>query len=88
LLDFHRFFVIRVLEIHSSCFQFFQMPLQDVLLPATGNLSRRFGDGSIPEESIALATAVSPGFPGPCGPISALALALQLLSSEPHRIRR
>ncbi len=46
------------------------------------------GDGSIPDELAFLAPAVSPEPSKPCYPISALALALRLLSSEPHRVRR
>ncbi|HUO43145.1 MAG TPA: hypothetical protein VMU35_09230, partial [Methylomirabilota bacterium] len=46
------------------------------------------GDGSIPNELVFLPAAVSSKSPGPCYLISALALALRLLSSEPHRIRR
>ncbi|MFI5450081.1 MAG: hypothetical protein ACHQ03_10020, partial [Candidatus Bathyarchaeia archaeon] len=44
------------------------------------------GGGSIPVELVFLAPAVSSGFPKPCDPISAWALALRLLSSEPHRV--
>jgi len=47
-----------------------------------------YGDGSIPGGLALLALAVSPESSTPCYPISALALALRLLSSEPHRIRR
>jgi hypothetical protein len=46
------------------------------------------GDGSIPAELVFLASAVTPESSTPCYPISALALALRLLSSEPHRFRQ
>ena len=48
----------------------------------------RNGGGSIPVELVFLAPAVSSGSSTLCDPISALALALRLLSSEPHRVRR
>lgn len=69
--------------------------LHQVLL--TGNLTNEradillisiLGGGSIPDELAFLASAVFPESSKPCYPISALALALRLLSSEPHRIRR
>jgi hypothetical protein len=47
-----------------------------------------YGDGSIPAELAFHAKAVSPKPPTLCYPISAVALALRLLSSEPHRVRR
>ncbi|HXZ90424.1 MAG TPA: hypothetical protein VEG61_05125 [Candidatus Dormibacteraeota bacterium] len=47
-----------------------------------------YGGGSIPVELVLLASAVSSESSTLCDPISALALALRLLSSEPHRVRR
>jgi len=47
-----------------------------------------YGGGSIPVELAFLAPTVSSESPTLCDPISARALALRLLSSEPHRIRR
>jgi len=47
-----------------------------------------YGGGSIPVELAFLASTVSSESPTLCDPISARALALRLLSSEPHRIRR
>jgi len=51
-------------------------------------MSAEYGGGSIPVELVVLAPAVSPESPLPCDPISAWALALRLLSSEPHRVQR
>ena len=49
---------------------------------------REYGDGSIPAELAFLVPAVSPEPSTPCYLVSALALALRLLSSEPHRFRQ